>query len=412
MTQRIVITGLGVVSPLGIGKEAFSKNICSGVSGVRPISLFDTADFDAQTAAEITDFAPEQYVGKKGLRLLDRSTKLTLCAAHLALDDSGVSVTDDNTKEIGLVLASTFGSLSSISNFDREALLEGPQYVNPALFSNTVINSPASQACIKYGIRGFSATISTGFGASLDALHYAAYSIRAGRARIVLAGGVEELCIQIFLGFYKSGLLSIKSERLTEEIRPFDRERNGFVIGEGAVFLVLEELRSAEARGARIYAEMSGYGSGFTPHCTSRYSPGPEGLKRAMRQALVHGKLVPGDIDCVFAAANGSPKGDRFEAEAIRNVFSKESSRPTITAVKSMLGETYSAGGSFAAAAALCALERQMVPPTLHHVTPDPSCTVSSLATAPHAHSLRHVLVNAAGPGGNNSSLVFSKDFG
>ncbi|MDI6606045.1 MAG: beta-ketoacyl synthase N-terminal-like domain-containing protein, partial [Candidatus Omnitrophota bacterium] len=206
--EKIVITGLGVISSNGVGKDAFFEGIFSGASGIGPISLFDTSSLKVKTAAEIKDFSPQEFLGAKGLRTLDRSTKLAASAARMALDDAGLEVKEENSRQIGIVIGSTLGSISSISDFDREALTEGPRYVNPALFPNTVINSPASQVAIKFNIKGFNATLSTGFSAGLDAINYAVDMLRFAKAKIVLAGGVEELCIQVFLGFYKCGMLA------------------------------------------------------------------------------------------------------------------------------------------------------------------------------------------------------------
>src|SRR3989338_726139 len=202
---RIVITGLGVVAPNGIGKDEFWANCAAGVSGIKPITLFDTFKYRCHYAGEISNFQPERYLGPKGLRNLDRTTLLSLVAAKLAIEDAHLEITDENRNNIGVVLGSTMGSVHSISEFDMEGLREGPRYVNPAQFPNTVINSPASQVAIRFGLRGMNSTISTGFSASLDAIGYARDMLTLDRADLLLVGGVEELCIQTFLGFYKLG---------------------------------------------------------------------------------------------------------------------------------------------------------------------------------------------------------------
>src|SRR4030065_2926532 len=206
--DRVVITGIGVLSPVGIGRENFWEALSQGKTGFRTISLFDTALYKVHIAGEISDFDPVSFLGKKGLRTLDRSTRLLSSAAKLAIDDAKLQITDENTNSIGVSIGTTFGSLHSISQFDREGLIEGPKFVNPSHFPNTVINSPASQVSIRFKIKGFNTTISTGFCAGLDAIYYAADFIKLNRADVILTGAVEELCEETFLGFHTLGYLS------------------------------------------------------------------------------------------------------------------------------------------------------------------------------------------------------------
>jgi 3-oxoacyl-[acyl-carrier-protein] synthase II len=275
--KRVVITGLGVISPIGIGKEAFFDGLFNGISGIKPITLFDTAPYKIKTAGEVTDFVAENFLGAKGLRTLDRSTKLVSSATKLALDDAKIVIDENNSRDIAVSVGSTFGSIKSISDFDREALTDGARYVNPAHFPNTVINSPASQVSIRFNIKGFNATLSTGFSASLDAINYAADFLRVGRIKVALAGGVEELCEQLFIGFYKIGCMS---------------ETGGLILGEGSVILALEDLDSALGRDARIYAEVKG---------SSNVLDKDNGIKRAMQGALKYSQLDPADIDLILS---------------------------------------------------------------------------------------------------------------
>lgn len=328
--NRVVITGLGIISSCGIGKENFFAALAGGKSGIRPISLFDITPYEYKTAGEITDFNPQEFLGAKGLRTLDRSTKLALSATKLALDDAGVSVTTENTQDIGVALGNTFGSLSSICDFDKSAIIEGPQYVNPSFFPNTVINSPASEISIKFNIKGFNATISTGFSASLDSIKYAWDFLRLGRINFVLAGGVEELCEPLFLGFYRTGLLA-----------------KGLVLGEGAGIIMLESLDSAKARGAHIYAELLGFGSGF----------GEDGLKIAMQAAIDNAGIKPEEISHISKAANSIVENDNLESRVIREVFGAALQKISLTGIKTLTGECFSASGALQVAAACAALE-------------------------------------------------------
>jgi 3-oxoacyl-[acyl-carrier-protein] synthase II len=400
--KRVVITGIGVLSACGIGRDSFSQAILSGNSGIKPISLFETKGFSAKAAGEIKDFSPEQFLGAKGLRTLDRSTKLVASATKLALDDARLKVTDTNTQEIGVVVGTTLGSLSSISGFDKESLIEGPRYVNPALFANTVINSPASQVSIKFAIKGFNATLSTGFTASLDVLNYASDFIKLGRASAVCAGGVEELCFPTYLGFYKAGLLSGQDLSC-----PFDKHRNGLVLGEGSAILVLEDLDSAMKRNARIYAEVKGFGSSFDVEQFDKYSGSGRGLIQAMRLSLICAGLKK--IDYICAAANSSPDADAVESAAIKEVFPENSAGILVSSIKSATGECFSASGSLQAAAAVVSLESQMVPPTVNYQDKDPRCDLNIVAGKAVSAKIDTVMVNAFGPSGCNSSLILTR---
>lgn len=406
--KRVVITGIGVISSNAIGKDAFWQATFKGISGIKPISLFDTQKYKAKLAGEIKDFAPEGFLGAKGLRTLDRTTKLICSAGKLALEDAHLEVTEENTHEIGVCVGSTMGSVKSISDFDKEAIKEGPRYVNPALFPNTVINSPASQVSIKFNIKGFNATISTGFTASLDAINYAADFIKLGRAKIVLAGGVEELCAQTFLGFYKAGFLAGLNGG-PEISCPFDKRRNGIVLGEGSCLLVLEDLESALNRKANIYAEISGFGNGFDAYRINKYSPDGNGLKKAIGASLKDASIKPEDIDYICSGANSSQDGDFLETTAIKELFAESAAKMPVSSVKSMLGECFSASGSLQVAACLGAIQKQSIPPTINYQQEDERCALNLVANKERSANIEKVLVNAFGPSGCNSSLVICK---
>lgn len=351
--QRIVITGVGVVAPNGIGKEEFWANCAAGVSGIKRITLFDTSKYRCHYAGEISNFQPERYLGSKGLRNLDRTTLLSLVAAKLAIDDAHLEITDANRNDIGVVLGSTMGSVHSISEFDKEGLREGPRYVNPAHFPNTVINAPASQVAIRFGLRGLNSTISTGFSASLDAIGYAIDMLNLGRTKILLVGGVEELCIQTFLGFYKLRFLAMSPNGSAPFFKPFDEHRRGALLGEGAAFFVLETLEDAQRREAQSYAELLGYGTYFDPDAMYRYNPGGKGPAAAMRQALDDAGVVPDDIDYVSACANSTKICDASELTAFETVFGPRVGAVQRQTAKMLLGESFSADAALQLAAML-----------------------------------------------------------
>lgn len=410
--RRIVITGIGLISPAGIGKEVFSESILNGISGIRPISIFDPALFNIKTAGEVKDFKPEVFLGGKGLRTLDRSTKLISSAALLALKDANITVDENNTHDIGMVVANTLGSACSISEFDKTAMLEGVQYVNPALFSNTVINSPASQAAIRCNIKGLNATISTGCSASLDAIKYAVDFLRLGRAKLILAGGVEELCVQTLLGFYKVGLLSGLNNNI-ELSCPFDKRRNGVVLGEGAGFLVLEDLASAIERKATIYAEILGYGQSLT-NCNLEANDNRENIlvdsfNQAMVRALSDAQIKANDIDYISSSANSTKEIDSLENKAIKNLFADDNLNLKVTSIKSMTGECYSVMGLLQVASAVASIDKNLIPPTINYQQVDNDCNLNYVLDKAHSCNVNKVLINTFGFNGCNSSLVVSR---
>ncbi|MDD5653973.1 MAG: beta-ketoacyl synthase N-terminal-like domain-containing protein, partial [Candidatus Omnitrophica bacterium] len=292
--------------------------------------------------------------------------------------------------------------------FDKEALVEGPRYVNPAFFPNTVINSPASQASIRFNIQGFNTTVSTGFSASLDAIGFAMDFLRLDRASFVLSGGVEELCPQLFLSFLKTGCLAGTKEGKPEISCPFDRRRNGVILGEGSAIFLFEELDSAIKRKAKIYAEVKGYGTGFTPHALNEYDLSAKGLTQAMLSALAQSRIKPEEINYICAAANSSG-ADLVETKAIKNILGNNAKKVPLSAPKSMLGESFSASGSLNLAVAIGAMEKQMLPPTINYQEKDPDCDLDYVVNMPRSAKIENVLVNAFGPSGCNSSLVISK---
>ena len=408
MKKRVVITGIGVVAPNGIGKQEFWDNCFAGVSGIKPITLFDTSEYRCHLAGEIHDFQPEKYLGQKGLRNSDRTTLLALVAAKLAIDDAALEINDTNRHEIGVVLGSTMGSVHSISEFDKEGLREGPRYVNPSHFPNTVINSPASQVAIRFGLQGLNSTISTGFTASLDAIGYALNMLQLGRARILLVGGVEELCIQTFLGFYKLGFLATARNGTPLFYAPFDLRRCGALLGEGAVFFVLETIENAQARGVSNYAGFLSYHTQFHPDSMYRYDPEARGSISVMRQALADAGLKADAINCISSCANGNKAGDAMELTAVRDVFGQHINAIPLSAVKSMVGEAFSASAAFQLAIAVGAIVRQEIPPTINVEQKDPLCNGHWIPSTSQQAQVTHVLVNSFGPAGVLSSLITS----
>jgi 3-oxoacyl-[acyl-carrier-protein] synthase II len=404
--ERIVVTGVGVISALGAGREAFWRSLAAGASGLRPLSLFAAKPGGSRLAGEIAEFSPAPFIGTKGVRHFDRTALLLACAATLALEDAGVrtgaapSVRDD---QIGIAVGSTYGSIGSIAAFDTEALREGPSYVNPMEFPNTVLNAPASRVSILLGVTGPNATISTGEASGLDALGYATDFLRLRRAGAMLAGGVFGLGEDVYRGFAGTGALS-GSGGGAELCAPFDRRRNGVVLGEGSCLLFLEPLDRARARGARIYGEVTGYGNGFRPRGADPVTAG----RRVIHAALERTRRLPQGAWCVFGGANSTAAGDRLEARTLRAAFDGDTACPPVSAIKSMCGECLDASGALQAAAALLTLTEQVVPPTINHRVADEECEVDCVPNAARRMEVTHALVTASSYAGHCSALVLS----
>jgi len=409
--KRVVVTGIGVITSTGIGKEVFWLGLKEGRSGLKPVSLFNTTTCRSKLAGEISDFDPAPILGPKGLRNLDRTTLLVMCASKLALNDADIMspISEEQTDFFGVSLGSTMGSVWSISEFDKTALREGPRAVNPALFPNTVINSPASHISIKFNIQGFNSTISTGFCSSLDAIFYASNMMSLYDYKIVLTGGVEELCEQTYKGFHKIGHLAGSRPRKAEINCPFDKRRNGIVMGEGACIFVLEEHDHAVQRKAKIYAEILGYGTCFDPKSRNIYHPKAEGATEAIRLSLKNAELNEEKIDYISAAANSTLDCDVMETRAIKNIFGRRAYDIPLSSIKSMIGDTFSASGAMNVAASIGAIQGGFMPPTVGYDIPDKRCDLDCVANTTRLADIDRVLVDCFSPTGSNSALVVGK---
>ena len=407
--QRIVITGIGVVAPNGIGKEEFWANCFAGVSGIKPITLFDVSRYPCRYAGEISNFQPERYLGPKGLRNLDRTTLLALVAAKEAIEDAGLQIGSGvNASGVGIVIGSSHGSIHSISGFDRDGLIGGPQYVNPGTFPNTVMNSPAGQIAIRFGVKGLNATISTGFTAGYDALQYAMDMLKLGRVKTVIVGSVEELCLETYFGFWKLGLLA-NTPSGTVSIMERRKHRNqGMLVGEGAAMFVLEVKRGKESEVAesKYYGEIQGTGSELKAPVALSSFAGNSTIERLMRVALLTARLQPSQIGYVCCGMNALRASDVLEAMAIRRIFFRERPRVAVSCLKSLTGETYSASMSLQVVLALGALKYKRTPAVANRFYPR-NGGFPHLALSYGMRS-RHVLINGWSDNGHGASILVS----
>lgn len=407
MDNGIVITGLGVIAPNGIGKEKFWEALKEGRSGIKSIKRFDTKALKCSQAGEIQDFKPEDILGRKGLRDLDRSSRLLCSAAGMAIEDAGLDIDHTNTNDIGVCTGTTLSSLWNYAEFDKEAINEGPLFTDVALFPGTVMNAASSQVSIKYNIQGFNTTISTGFSSSIDALKYAIDFIKLKRIKAVLVGGVESLSLVNYTGFYKLGYMAgINGDEIS---CPFDRRRNGIIVGEGAAVIVVEDEDYAKERGARIYARVNGIGNHFDAFKMGKYHPEAAGLKESIKAAMKNSELDVSEIDYISASANSVPEQDRLETKAIKDVYGEYAYNIPVSSIKSMIGDTFSAGGLFQISASIGSMYKGFIPPTMNYEARDDECDLDYVANSSRITRINNVLINNYGPGGSNAAFILSK---
>jgi len=406
MKPRIVITGFGVVSPFGVGKQVFWSKVKAGASGLKPISTFDASGCGSPLAGEVEDFRPEQVIKYKGLSFLDRTSKLVCTAAQLAVDDAGLELTREAKTRTGVVLGTTHGSLHSFSTFDRGLMTKGFASISPLLFPNTVPNVPAGHVTLMLGLEGFSSTVSSGLSNGLAAVKLAAQMIVNGRARAVLAGGVDSLTLETLVQFYAAGLLAKPATDGAAACSPFDKDRSGISLAEGASFAVLETYEQAAARGATIHGEILGCGSAFDPKAVYRLNPEANG--GAMSAALENSGLSPGSIDFVSAGANGGVSGDKMEALGIKAVFKGVLPRLKVGAMKSMTGECQGASGALQICAACLGMQEGVIPPTINLREKDADCDFE-IATELQKANINTVMVCGSDNSGLGTSLIIGK---
>lgn len=400
--RRVVITGRGAVTPLGDRPGEIHRALMEGRRGVASIRGFETDGLPIREAAEV-DFDPARYFQGQNLRPIDRTGRLVIAAAKLALADAGWDEEALQEREAGLVLGTMFGSIHTISSFDRRALEAGPKYVKPFDFANSVINAAAGQTAIWHGLRGINSTITGGIGAGLQALGYATDLIRGSRAAALLAGGGEELCFESALGFARAGRLS---ERAASSV-PFSSARAGLTLGEGAALLMLEEAEIAKAREATILAEIRGHGSTYDPTRGRDPERAVAALARAIRQSLTDADCTTEQISWISAGANGSPEGDLREARALASIFTQ--SIPPVTAVKSALGESLGASSALQVLASIEASSKNEWPGIAGLEQADPEIPLPDLDAAPRhfdESERRLGLVTSSGLDGQATAMV------
>ncbi len=399
--ERIVITGIGLITPIGIGKESFWANALKGVSGIREISSFDTARFSSHKGAEVREFNPSDFISSSNERKMDRLSHIAVAGARLALEDAGLKEFSRKDRA-GVVIGTAYGSLKSTSQYLNGLVDYGPSRANPFIFPNTVSNAPASYIAIELGIKGPNVTVVHKQSSAEQAIFYGYNLLRRKKADIIIAGGCDEICWILYQVHDIIGVLSQGNEHSS----PYDKFRNGMVLGEGAGFLILERMEDAVKRNSRMYAEIAGFGFYGTHAPLLGWDEEPTGLCKAMEGAIKNGGLVPEDIDYISASADSSRLLDALESKAVKSIFGNSS--PPASSIKSMIGEIGASGGIKVAVASL-SIKEGIIPPTINYRDPDPECDIDCVPNEPRKKNINAVLVNGFSAGGNHLCITLKK---
>ncbi len=408
MRRRVVVTGVGLVTPLGIGNNETWDAVCAGRSGVGKITKFDASEHKTQIAAEIHGFDPELYMNPKEARKTDAFIQYAVASAKLALEDSGLEITEELSPLTGTIIGSGIGGMETYVNTVHMLDEKGPGRLSPFFITNIINNMAAGYVSIFFNAKGPNCCTTTACAASAHAIGYAATAIRNGEADVMFAGGTEAPIIPLtFGGFNAMRALSTRNDEPERASRPFDKERDGFIIGEGSGMLILEELDLAKKRGARIYAEIVGYGmSSDASHITAPSLDGPE---RCMLAALKDGGINPGEIEYINAHGTSTQLNDSNETNAIKKVFGQRAYKIPVSSTKSMTGHLLGAAGAVEAAFTVLALDRGILPPTINYEFPDPECDLDYVPNEAREAGIKTALSNSFGFGGTNASLIFRK---
>jgi len=406
--RRVVITGLGIVSPVGIGVAQAWQSIVNGKSGIGRISHFDPTPFACQIAGEVKDFDVSQYLPAKDARRMDRFIHFGLIAGMEAFKDSGIQVTEQNAERIGVNIGSGIGGLPMIEDTHNDFLAGGPRKISPFFIPGTIINMISGNLSIMYGLKGPNLAMVSACTTGTHCIGESARIVEYGDADVMVAGGSEAtICSLAIGGFSSAKALSTRNEDPATACRPWDKERDGFIMGEGAGVLVLEEYEHAKARGAKIYAELAGYGmSGDAYHMTA---PSTDGPKRSMQNALKNAGLNPDQVDYVNAHGTSTPLGDKNETEALKLAFENHANKLVVSSTKSMTGHLLGGAGGIESLFCALAIHHQIAPPTINIFEQDPECSLDFCPDTARSMKIDVALNNNFGFGGTNGTLVFRK---
>lgn len=408
--KKVAITGLGIISPLGIGVEANWSAVSQGRSGIARITRFDPIDFPSQIAGEVKDFNPEDYIEKKEIKKMDTFLHYALAAGKMAVEDSGLVIDDENAERVGVLVGSGLGGLVTIEKYHKMLLEKGPKKISPFFIPMLIVNLAPGQISMHFGCKGPNSSVVTACATGNHSIGEALKIIQRGDADAMIAGGVESTITPLAIGgFCAMKALSTRNDEPEKASRPFEKNRDGFVIAEGAGILVLEEMEMAKKRGADIYAEIAGFACNADAYHITAPSPNGEGAARCMNLALKDASMDPEDLDYINAHGTSTPMNDISETQGMKTVFKEHAKKITVSSTKSMTGHMLGAAGGVEAIFSILALKYGIIPPTINYETPDPECDLDYVPNQARQQNIKTAMSNSFGFGGTNATLMFKR---
>jgi len=406
--RRVVITGMGLVTPLGTGVQATWEALLKGASGIRRITGFDASDYPCRIAGEVPDFDPLAYVDKKDVKRMDRFTQFALASATMALDTAALSISEEKAHRYGCLLGVGFGGMATLERNHASLLRAGPQRISPFFVPMLLANMASGHVCMRFGLRGPNLCVTTACAAGTHAIGEAYKIIQRGDADVMLSGGCEAAITPLALGgFCAMRALSTRNDAPQQASRPFDKTRDGFVMGEGAGVLVLEELQQAQQRGATIYAEVVGYGMSADAYHMTQPDPEARGVALCIQQALRDAGVAPHEVGYINAHGTSTPYNDKYETLAVKKVFGEHAYRLAMSSTKSMTGHLLGGAGGIEGVFTTLALYHGIVPPTINWEAPDEDCDLDYVPNVARAMSMQVAMSTSLGFGGTNACVVF-----
>ncbi len=408
MTRRVVVTGVGMVSPLGVGVEVNWKAACSGTSGIGPVTKFDASDFSSRIVGEVKDFNAEDFLDKRKVRRLDVFIHYAMASARMAIEDSGLKINEKNGHRIGCFTGTGLGGLTTIENVHKVVMKKGPSRISPFFIPGIIANMIPGQIAIEFGAKGPNLSVQTACAASCHAVGESFRFIREGISDAMITGGSEAVLTPLALGgFCSMRALSTRNDEPEKASRPFELNRDGFVMSEGAGILIVEELEHALDRGAEIYSEIVGYGLSGDAYHISAPDPEGEGAISCMKMALDYAGLRPDELDYINAHGTSTPLNDLSENKAIKRLFGEHAYKLAISSTKSMTGHLLGAAGGVEAIFSSLTIKHGIIPPTINYDSPDPECDLDYVPNIARKEKVRTAMSNSFGFGGTNACLIF-----
>ncbi|MCT4685750.1 beta-ketoacyl-ACP synthase II [Vallitalea sp.] len=409
MKRRVVITGLGVITPIGNNVDEYWNNLKAGKIGFGEITSFDSSEYRAKIVAEVKDFEAKDYIERKKAKRMDRFTQFSIAAAKEAIDDSGLDLEKEDVERIGVIVGTGVGGLGSIEKEAQKLLAKGPNKVSPMFIPKVITNMAAGNIAIQFGLKGVCTNVVTACATSTNTIGDAFRTIQYGDADVMVTGGTESCIVPLGVSGFTALQALSSSEDPTKASRPFDKNRDGFVMGEGSGIVILEELEHAKARGAKILAEVKGYGAACDAYHITAPAPGGEGAARAMKLAIKDADIKPEDVSYINAHGTSTEYNDKLETAAIKTVFDKYAYKVPISSTKSMIGHLLGAAGAVEIVACVKTILDGFVHPTVGYTTPDVECDLDYIPVKGRNIDVKYVLSNSLGFGGHNASLIISK---